>query len=142
MKKKIGYKYNKSYTDRWALKGFFFVLPALVLVAGFIIIPLILNFILAFTNYKGFGVPYRFIGIQNFNSIFTDQNFWLVLGNTFKLLLIYVVVLNALAIFLSVLIVDVGQVFGSSESLLYFPVSLPGLWSALYGGCFSTIRRD
>jgi raffinose/stachyose/melibiose transport system permease protein len=91
----------------------------------FIVLPVILNFYLAFTNYKGFGVPFRFIGLQNFRSILTDPSFWVVFANTFKLLLIYVVVLNVVAVFLAVLIVDMGAGFGSFiKSLLHFPCLL------------------
>jgi len=102
-----------------------FVLPAVFFVSMFIIVPVFMNIFLAFTNYKGFGVPYRFIGFQNFRSIFTDASFWLVLGNTFRLLLIYVVALNVVAVFLAVLIVDIGAGFGTFiKSLLYFPCLL------------------
>ena len=101
------------------------MLPALLLVTVFIILPVALNVLLAFTNYKGFGEPYRFIGLANFRSIFTDSSFFLVLGNTFKLLLIYVVVLNVVAVFLAVRIVDTGALFGNfMKALLYFPCLL------------------
>ena len=114
-----------TFTDHWAAQGLLFVLPAVFFVAVFIVVPVCLNFVLAFTNYRGFGVPYRFIGLKNFQSIFTDTSFWLVLGNTFKLLLIYVVALNVVAVFLAVKIVDVGRGFGNFiKSLLYFPCLL------------------
>ncbi len=114
-----------TFTDRWATQGFLFMLPALFFVTLFIVVPVFLNVFLAFTNYKGFGVPYRFIGLQNFQSLVTDASFWLVLGNTFRLLLIYVVVLNVAAIFLAILIVDVGARFGNFvKALLYFPCLL------------------
>jgi ABC-type sugar transport system permease subunit len=114
-----------TFTDRWAAQGFLFVLPAFFFVAVFVIVPVILNFMLAFTNYRGFGVPYRFIGLANFTSIVTDSSFWLVLGNTFKLLVFYVVVLNVVAVFLAILIADTGARFGNFiKSLLYFPCLL------------------
>jgi ABC-type sugar transport system permease subunit len=118
-------KRTSSFTDKWAVQGFLFVLPAVFFVTVFIIVPVFMNLFLAFTNYKGFGVDYRFIGLHNFRSIFTDSSFWLVLGNTFKLLLIYVVVLNVVAVFLAVLIVDMGEGFGNFiKSLIYFPCLL------------------
>jgi len=116
---------SSTFTDRWAVQGFLFILPALFLVTVFIILPVGLNILLAFTNYKGFGVPYRYIGLANFRSIFTDSSFYLVLGNTFKLLLIYVVVLNVVAVFLAIKIVDTGSLFGNfMKALLYFPCLL------------------
>ena len=116
---------TSSFTDKLAVQGFLFVLPALFFVSMFIIVPVFMNLFLAFTNYRGFGNPYRFIGLHNFRSIFTDASFWLVLTNTFKLLFIYVVVLNVVAVFLAVQIVDMGARFGNFiKSLLYFPCLL------------------
>lgn len=124
MRKGVG-RLNSTFTDRWKTLGFIFILPTLFFITAFIIVPIFLNLLLAFTNYKGYGVPFRFIGLQNFKSIFTDASFWLVLLNTFKLLLIYVVALNIIAIFLAVRIVDMGMAFGSFvKSLLYFPCLL------------------
>lgn len=118
-------KGTSSFTDRWAAQGLLFVLPAVFFVGLFIVIPIFMNLFLAFTNYRGFGNPYRFIGLQNFRSIFTDPSFWLVFTNTFKLLLIYVVALNVVAVFLAVLIADMGAGFGTFiKSLLYFPCLL------------------
>lgn len=128
MKKGTAHKKVQVFTDRWATTGFFFVLPSIIIITGLIIIPVIMNFILAFTNYRSFGVPYRFIGTYNFKSIFTDGDFWLVLLNTFKLLIIYVAVLNAFAIIFAALIGNIGQRFGNFvKSLLYFPCLLAGV---------------
>lgn len=124
MRKRV-LKQSSSFTDKWAAQGMLFVLPAVFFVTVFIVIPVFMNIFLAFTNYKGFGSSYRFIGLQNFRSVFTDDSFWLVLGNTFKLLLIYVVVLNVVAVFLAVQIVNMGARFGTFiKSLLYFPCLL------------------
>ncbi len=128
MKLGLKKKHAQSYTDLWAKKGALFVLPSIALVVTLIIVPILSNFILAFTNYKGSGSNYRFIGIYNFKAIFEDENFWLVLMNTFKLLFIYVIILNFLAIIMAVLINNVGKKFGNFvKSLLYFPCLLAGV---------------
>lgn len=115
----------RTYTQSWARTSIIFVLPVLTLVIGLVIVPILMNFWLAFTNYKGFGVPFRYVGLQNFKAIFTDEFFWLVLLNTAKLLFIYVVILNIFAIILSVLIYNVGDRFGNAvKSLFYFPCLL------------------
>jgi ABC-type sugar transport system permease subunit len=115
----------QTYTDSWARTSLIFVLPVLVLVIGLVIVPILMNFWLAFTNYKGFGVPFRYVGLQNFKSIFTDEYFWLVLLNTAKLLFIYVVVLNIFSIILASLIYNVSDRFGNVvKSLFYFPCLL------------------
>ncbi len=123
--RKRAFRRTSSFTDKWAAQGFLFVLPAVFFVTLFIVLPVFMNVFLAFTNYRGFGTPYRFIGLQNFRSIFTDASFWLVFANTFKLLLIYVVILNVVAVFLAVHIANMGAGFGTFiKSLLYFPCLL------------------
>lgn len=121
-------KRSGSFTDSWSTLGVLYVMPTLLAITIFVIIPICMNFWLAFTNYKGFGEPFRFIGLFNFRDLFTDSNFWLVLANTGKLLLIYVVALNVLAIIFAVLINNVGRRFGNFvKSLLYFPCLLAGV---------------
>lgn len=129
MKKKIGYKKRGgSFTDSWSLLGVVYILPTLFIITAFVIIPIFMNFWLAFTNYKGYGIPFRFIGLTNFKDIVTDRDFWLVMENTGKLLLIYVLVLNMLAIIFAILINNIGRKFGNFvKSLLYFPCLLAGV---------------
>lgn len=117
-----------AYTDRWGAQGFLFALPTIVLIITLVLIPVFMNFGLALTNYKSYGIPYYYLGIDNFRATFTDVNFWLVLGNTFKLMFIYVIILNVFAIIYATLIGNVGRKFGNFvKSLLYFPCLLAGV---------------
>lgn len=128
IREKKAKKRSVAYTESWSTLGFLYVLPTLIVITIFVIIPICMNFWLAFTNYKGFGEPFRFIGLTNFRNIFTDSNFWLVLSNTGKLMVIYVVVLNILAIIFAIMINNVGRKFGNFvKSLIYFPCLLAGV---------------
>ena len=100
-------------------------IPAMLTILVFIFIPLFMNVGYAFTDYNVSSTTPRFIGFDNFKSIFSDHDFGLVCRNTLELALLYVVGLNTLAIFIAVLIVRVSRGFGNVvKSILYFPCLL------------------
>src|SRR6478752_8192883 len=62
--------------------AFFFLLPSLLGVLLFLVLPIIASLALSFTNWKLLGKP-AFVGIQNYVRLFTaDPQFWTVLRNT------------------------------------------------------------
>jgi ABC-type sugar transport system permease subunit len=135
---KILRKRYTSYTDRWRIKGLLFTLPAILILLCFIFYPLALNIGYCFTDFDGINSVANFVGLKNFRDIFSDPNFFLVIENTFKLGIIYVVGLNTLALLLSVMLVKVGGNFSNiAKSILYFPCLLSGvivgfIWRLIY----------
>jgi multiple sugar transport system permease protein len=80
-------------------------LPAAVLIVTFLVIPIALTFILAFTNTRLISPePGRFIGLENFANLFTDQTFWAALRNTLIFTIVVVPVQSALALLVAVLV--------------------------------------
>jgi len=80
-------------------------LPAAVLILTFLIIPIILTFILAFTNTRLISPePGRFIGLENFSNLFTDDTFWASLRNTFIFTVVIVPVQSAVALGVALLV--------------------------------------
>ena len=80
-------------------------LPAAVLILGFVIIPIVLTFILAFTNTRLISPePGRFIGLENFTNLFTDDTFWASLRNTIVFTAVIVPVQSAIALAIAVLV--------------------------------------
>lgn len=64
---------------------FFFVslfLPALLLVGGLLLYPIVNGVRLAFTNASPLRPDTRYVGLDNFVFLFEDPRFWEVLGNT------------------------------------------------------------
>lgn len=59
------------------------LLPALVLIAGFLLLPFLSSFRIALTNERLIPrpVPARYVGLDNFQKILTDQDFWRALWN-------------------------------------------------------------
>jgi multiple sugar transport system permease protein len=81
------------------------LLPAAVLMLTFLIIPIILTFILAFTNARLISPqPARFIGFDNFIRLFGSDTFWASLRNTVIFAIVIVPIQSALALCLAVLI--------------------------------------
>jgi ABC-type sugar transport system permease subunit len=63
------------------LAGYMFILPAIILVAVFLIYPIGFVIYISFTKWGILGTP-KFVGLDNYIEIFTDPNFWSALGNT------------------------------------------------------------
>jgi multiple sugar transport system permease protein len=93
-------------TDRNARRtAVLMLLPAAVLVITFLLIPIGLTFVLAFTNARLISPePARFIGVDNFVRLFGNDTFWKSLANTVIFAVVIVPVQSAVALGLAVLI--------------------------------------
>lgn len=123
MKKKKKLYSGDIISRSWRYKGALMAVPALLLVVFFVFIPLFMNIGYSFTNYSSANRDnLSFIGFENFQKLFSDKDFGLVVKNTIVLALLYVVILNTLAIIFAVFITQVRRRFGNFvKSLLYFP---------------------
>lgn len=85
--------------------GWLMLAPACILLLLFIGIPMVLAFVLSFTNARTISPnPTRFIGINNFTRLFSDPTFWRALLNVAIFAVIVVPVQAGLGLFLAVLI--------------------------------------
>ncbi len=81
------------------------VTPAAALLLIFIIIPIVLTFVLAFTNAKLVSpTGPQFVGFDNFSRLFNDPLFWKSLRNTLLFALFVVPIQAGLALVLALLI--------------------------------------
>jgi multiple sugar transport system permease protein len=79
--------------------------PAGVLIVTFLLIPIGLTFVLAFTNARLISPePAKFIGVANFTRLFDNETFWRSLINTVVFALVIVPFQSALALGLALLI--------------------------------------
>jgi multiple sugar transport system permease protein len=72
---------------REALAGYAFVAPSTIGVAVFVLVPMVLAFVLSFTDTNGFGQSH-FVGLENYRRMFSDPLF----VKSVKVTLLYVVV--------------------------------------------------
>ncbi|MCB1106161.1 MAG: sugar ABC transporter permease, partial [Cephaloticoccus sp.] len=75
------------------LAGLLFLLPNILGFLAFTLVPLVMSFGMAFTNWDFLkhnmfrDVPLHFMGLDNFLRLLRSADFWLYLGNTFYLML-------------------------------------------------------
>lgn len=65
-----------------------FVLPAVLLYLAVVFLPNIQGLLYSFTNWDGFGTTWKWVGVENFSSVFADPNSMRAIGNTFLLTLV------------------------------------------------------
>jgi len=83
--------------------GYFFVLPAIVLVAVFLLYPIGFVVYVGFHKWGILGTP-TFVGLDNYTAIFRDRTFWQALRNTLYYLVLAVPAQLGLGLLLAVLI--------------------------------------
>ena len=82
-----------------------FLLPALLLIAFFIIYPVCDAVFLSFHSWKGiFGTPKKWVGLDNYINILTSELFWKSMLNSFWFIVGGFLVLMPLCFALSLLI--------------------------------------
>lgn len=60
------------------------VVPALILIFGLVIFPLLFNFYISFTNFSLLKKGYKFVAFRNYAKFFKDDDLMIILGNTAK----------------------------------------------------------
>ena len=114
-----------------------FVLPALILVLVFSIYPVLMSFRYSFTDWNGVSADYAFVGFDNYKNVISSDEFKTLFFNTFYLIILYVPVLNILAIFFSVIIYDIGRAANIYKVILFLPnivsmVVVGFIWRTIY----------
>jgi multiple sugar transport system permease protein len=112
---------NNVKTKSW--HGAAFTSPAILLLTLFFFVPVILCFILAFTNARLISPePAKFTGLDNFHRLFTDPLFWKSLRNTFYFTVVVVPVQSALALLLALLVNGQGRGKNFFRTVYFVPV--------------------
>ena len=111
--------------------AFLFLLPSLLGVTLFLVVPIMASLVLSFTNWKLLGAP-AFIGFSNYVRLFTaDPQFWPVLRNTLfftvEYLVLNIVISLGLAVWISGL--KIGQRW--FRVIFFLPTFTPGIAVAI-----------
>lgn len=69
-----------------AIAPYILILPLILLLTVFILFPVLSNFFYSFTKWKGIGAM-KFIGLENYLTMFQDELFWTSIKNTGILIL-------------------------------------------------------
>lgn len=115
------------------------LMPALVLLAIFLVVPFLLSFWFSLTNERLVPrpVPAGFIGLQNFQRVLSDPSFWNSLWNVIRFTLMVLPIQCGFALLTAVLINQKLPFRNLFRSLLFLPaissmVIVCVIWSTLY----------
>jgi putative chitobiose transport system permease protein len=108
-----------------------FLLPSILILGIFLVIPILEAFKWSFLDYKIIADTGEFVGFANFKEIFEDKHFWTALMNTL-LFLVIVLPLNVfLPMILAVLVNQKIKGVSTFRVLYYLPVITPMVVAAL-----------
>ncbi|SEO63627.1 raffinose/stachyose/melibiose transport system permease protein [Amphibacillus marinus] len=129
----------------WRSYAFYFILPSLLLYLTFVFFPTIRSIPLSFTNWDGLSDP-RFIGLSNFEQIFTSQRVRNALTNTLLLTVSLVILENIVALALALIVDNVFKMKNMFRVAFYLPVLISGIvmgfiWRIIYNYNFGVINQ-
>ncbi|HHW31123.1 MAG TPA: sugar ABC transporter permease [Clostridiaceae bacterium] len=118
----IKYKNVNSIEIKNELYYFLFTVPALVILFIFLIIPLTMGFFMSFTDWDGISTTVNFVGLKNYSSVLTTNRFRTVLKNTFYLMILFIPIMNALAVIMAVLVSTLkAKLANFFKSAIFYP---------------------
>lgn len=106
------------------------ILPALALFLLFVYYPLFVTFFYSFTDWNGFSSHYRFVGFDNFATVFREKDNALSFGNTIYFAVLSIVFGTVIQLALAVLI----HMKLKGRALARFVIYLPAVISPLIIG--------
>lgn len=118
------------------IDAYVLIVPLLVLLAVFILYPVLANIYVSFFKWKGIDKPV-FIGLQNYRTMINDETFWVSIKNTL-VLLIYIPLGALLPILLSAILREGLKGWPFFRAVIYLPNILGYV---ILGMIFSIILR-
>ncbi|MGB4405543.1 MAG: sugar ABC transporter permease [Sphaerochaeta sp.] len=135
--------------------SFTFLLPALLLLAVFILYPVFSTLRLSFNSWRGiFGVPLKYVGLENYDQVLTSSTFWNAMLNSGYFMVGTFLILMPLAFMLGLLVTSKLRGTGFMKTMYYLPVILGTttvalMWrgmlnpnSGVLAGILAAIGRD
>jgi len=123
--------------DRDGIAPYLFLAPLLVLLAAFILYPVIMNLIASFTEWKGYGAM-KWTGLSNYRAMVSDQAFWTSISNT-AILVCYIPLSTIITVFVAALLREGIRGWQAYRAILYIPNLLGPV---IIGVVFSIYLRD
>lgn len=122
-KKKKGSERNR----RESMQGITFMLPTLIILVTFTLLPIAYSLFLSFTRVNLFGgIDFQWVGFDNYVNAWNDDRVWTALKNTFRYALFVVPIQTAIALLMAA-VLNSGIRFQNTFRTIYF---LPTLTSS------------
>lgn len=115
-----------------AITGYLFVLPMVIGLLTFSVVPFVQNVLYSFRKMGTFGEG-TFVGLKNYVDLMSDETFWLALKNTFFYAIVGVPLVIILSIFFANLLNKNIRGRTVYRTLLYIPaITMPAAISILW----------
>ena len=117
---------------------YLFPLPAVAIIAFFLVMPTLQAFQYAITDWNGFSAAFNYVGLDNFVRAFTkDSLFTNALTNNLKFVLMVVIAQTAFSLMLALLLTKNSRGSILLRALFFFPtilssVSVAFIWKFIY----------
>ncbi len=108
---------NRIVTHRWC---YVFILPMMVMFAGFTLWPVIASGYFALFDWNGVGWPQKFVRLGNFIELIKDRYFWNALRNTYLYAVLQTLLKLPVALILAVILNNPRLKGASLYRTLYF----------------------
>ncbi len=112
---------NLSRRTRESLNAIWYILPALIILIGFRVIPILLSVRMSLYDW-GMAGPRQFLGLGNYIAVFQDPMFWRSLLNTGWYVLFEVPITLFLSLFIAILLNQKIRGLSIYRTIYYLPV--------------------
>ena len=126
---KPGRRWKQQSIDNF-LWGLLFTFPAMIGLAWFTVYPIAASLYYSFTAYSIIGGA-KWIGLANYRSLWTDQNFWISLYNTAYFVIFSVPLGIVVALALALLLNNKVRGLAIYRTVFYLPSIVPAVASAV-----------
>lgn len=107
--------------------GFYFVLPWVIGLVLFTLVPMVAAVFIGFTDWSIVGDNAKWVGFQNYREIFNDDNFWHSLWITFRFAIISIPLVVVTSFVISVMLSKNIKVVGIYRIIYYMPAIVSGV---------------
>lgn len=123
---------RRSRVPRDLRNGLLFLSPWLLGLVALQAYPLLATIYFAFTDFDGLNFPPHWVGLQNFETLFTaDPQFWPAVGNTVWWVVVSVPVSIVLGILLALLLNQRVKALSMFRTIFYLPSMVPFVGGSL-----------
>lgn len=121
---------------RWKISPYIYLLPALVLLVAFRLIPIVMSFVISFYEWTLHGTG-GFIGLSNYIKLFRDPEFWQSMMNTVWLVIFVVPASLVFSLIFAVLLNQIKALRGLFRTVYFLPfvtsmVAVSIVWKIIF----------
>ena len=125
-------KANRAYSIGRKLVPYLMILPAMLIFMVFVIYPVIHMVYVSFFNWNMIA-DMKYVGLKNYVRMFKSKDFWLVLGNTFRFMVMMVPATIILSLGIAVYLKKNTRVNRLLQNVMFLPnivslVSISFIW--------------